>query len=279
MSTIRTAVTVHEIERGLRQLGVREGGVLMVHASMARLGYVLHGASAVLGALERVLGPSGTLVVPTFTGDRTDPSCWVDPALPASMWNEVRDTMPTFDERQSMPVGMGQLSLAVLMDPRRRRSNHPLCSFAAIGPRAEELTADHDLRDPLGLRSPVGRARDLDGQVLLLGADQRSNSAIMHAEVCAESPQVTSHKGTFLAEIQGRRQWVTPTRIAECTQGYGNLEDELISSGLVRVERIGDADCRLSEIRALSDAVEHSLRHQPERVRCGNAVCRCCADG
>lgn len=277
MSTTRTAVTSQEVERGLRQLGVREGGVLLVHASMSRLGYVLHGPGSVLSALERVLGPEGTLLIPTFTGDRTDPSCWVDPALPASLWNEVRDSMPVFDEHQSMPLGMGQLALAVLLDPRRRRSDHPLCSYAAIGPRAEELTSDHDLRDPLGLRSPVGRARDMDGQVLLLGADQRSNSAIMHAEVCAESPQVTEHKGTFLAEVQGRRQWITPTRLAECTQGYGNLEEELISSGLVRVERIGDADCRLSEIGPLSDAVEHGLRLQPERVQCKNPDCRSCA--
>lgn len=90
----RAVVTSRELERSLRRLGVREGGVLLVHASLAPLGYVVHGVDAVRLVLREVLGPEGTLLVPTFTGERTDPSCWVDPALPATLWDQVREATP-----------------------------------------------------------------------------------------------------------------------------------------------------------------------------------------
>lgn len=47
--------------RELRDLGVREGGVVMVHASMSALGWVVGGEDTVVLALVDVLGPRGTL--------------------------------------------------------------------------------------------------------------------------------------------------------------------------------------------------------------------------
>ena len=91
MHEVRTLLTHASLERGLRRAGVREGGVLLVHASMSSLGYVMHGVETLLGSLRSVLGPAGTLLVPAFTGERTDPSCWSDPLLPPSVWNAVRE--------------------------------------------------------------------------------------------------------------------------------------------------------------------------------------------
>lgn len=269
-------VTSSGLERSLREIGVREGGVLVAHASLSSLGYVVCGAGAVLTALRRALGPEGTLLMPSFTGEFTDPSCWVDPPLPPSMWHEVRDGMPLFDPDRSLPRLMGQLGLTVLMDPGSARSDHPLCSWTALGPRAEELLADHDLRDPFGPRSPIGRAREADAQVLLLGVDQRRNSAILHAHVCSDVPQVRRNKGAFLAEVEEGRQWITPLRFGECMDGYGKLEDDLVSAGLVRVERIGDCDCRLMELGPLAEAVQHMIRNRPQLVFCERPNCRQC---
>ena len=47
---------------GLRALGVREGSVLMVHARMSALGWVVGGSGTVVSALLEALGPEGTLV-------------------------------------------------------------------------------------------------------------------------------------------------------------------------------------------------------------------------
>jgi aminoglycoside 3-N-acetyltransferase len=181
-------LTARDLEAVLRRLGLRPGGVALVHAGLSDLGYLVHGVEAVRLALARVLGPEGTLLVPTFTGDAMDPSCWVDPALPAEMWNEVRDGMPCFDPRRTLPREMGSLALSVALDPQARRSSHPLASFAALGPRAEELTRVHDLRDPFGRKGPLGRALELDADVLLLGVNQTRNAASTWASAWPTCP-------------------------------------------------------------------------------------------
>ena len=269
-------VTRAGLERKLRVLGVRRGSVLLVHSSMSALGYVLHGPDAVVAALHDVLGPEGTIVVPTFTGSHTDPACWVDPALPAPMWDEVRAGMPLFDVERSLPRLMGKVATRVLLDPESRRSDHPLTSFCALGPAAEELVGNHDLCDPLGPDSPVGRVRAMGGQVLLLGVDQRRNSALMHAHCLAGVPQVRSGLGEFLASVEGERRWVQPERFAGCTEGYGNFEDELVTRGFVRCTRVGDGTLRLMEVDPLVAFAEHKIRLRPERVSCRRPSCRPC---
>jgi len=265
-----------DLARELGQVGVRRSGVLLVHASMKRLGYVMHGAEAVFSALRGLLGPEGTLLVPTFTGARTDPACWTAPALPRSVWEETREATPLFDPVHSLPEGMGGLATRVLFDPASRRSNHPLCSFAALGPHAEELLSEHDLLDPFGPKSPLAAARRLRAQVLLLGVDQRSNAALLHAQVLADAPAVRRRKGTFLAEVDGERTWVRPERLPECSEGFGRIEDDLVSRGLVRVARVGDGTCRLMRMHPVVAHVEHCLRLRPEWVHCGRDACRQC---
>jgi aminoglycoside 3-N-acetyltransferase len=272
-----SAVTGAELEATLVRLGVQPGRVLLVHSSLSALGYVLHGVEAVVAALRGALGSEGTLLVPTFTGSLTDPACWVAPALPADLWDEVRDAMPPFDPERTLPLGMGNLALRVLLDPLARRSRHPLASFAALGPLAEELTAEHDLADPFGPRSPLGRARERGAQVLLLGVDQRKNAALMHAHCLSGVAQVTERKGPFLAEVDGRREWITPRRFVECTEGYARIEDELVIRGLVRVARVGDGTARLMEMPAIVDLAQHEIRLRPDRVSCLRPACRQCS--
>ncbi|HEY1904685.1 MAG TPA: AAC(3) family N-acetyltransferase, partial [Myxococcaceae bacterium] len=52
----------------LRTLGVAPGQVLLVHASFRALRPVEGGPRGVLAALLEVLGPEGTLVMPSWTG-------------------------------------------------------------------------------------------------------------------------------------------------------------------------------------------------------------------
>ncbi|MDP9383882.1 MAG: AAC(3) family N-acetyltransferase, partial [Actinomycetota bacterium] len=56
------AVTRPRLAADLRRLGVREGGVLLVHTRMSALGWVVGGSEAVVRALLDALGPEGTLM-------------------------------------------------------------------------------------------------------------------------------------------------------------------------------------------------------------------------
>lgn len=48
----------------------------MVHSSLRSIGYVLGGAQTVVGSLLKVLGPDGTLVMPAFSPEVSDPAGW-----------------------------------------------------------------------------------------------------------------------------------------------------------------------------------------------------------
>lgn len=63
----RGAVTDKDIGRGLREVGLKAGDVVLVHSAMRTFGQVEGGADTVVAALLDVLGERGTLVVPTFT--------------------------------------------------------------------------------------------------------------------------------------------------------------------------------------------------------------------
>lgn len=272
----RAVVTASNLERELRRLGLRRGGVLLVHASLSSLGYVVHGVECLRGALRGSLGSEGTLLVPTFTGESMDPACWVDPALPSAVLDEARMATPLYDARRSLPHMMGRLAQSVVLDPDARRSSHPLCSFAAVGPAAEALVADHDLLDPLGPRGPLGRALERDADVLLLGVDQTRNSAFYLAQCLVDAPGARRACGPFLASVDGERAWVTPSRLPVCSEGFGRIEDDLVVRGLVRVARVGDATCRLMRMRPLLAHLVHVLKLDPRSITCRRAACRQC---
>jgi aminoglycoside 3-N-acetyltransferase len=56
-------VTRSRLVKDFIDLGVRPGGVVMLHASVKVVGWVVGGPDVVLHALRAVLGPDGTLVM------------------------------------------------------------------------------------------------------------------------------------------------------------------------------------------------------------------------
>ena len=71
-----------QLAADLAALGVSPGSVFIVHSSLSSLGYVTGGAHTVVLALLDVLGPEGTLVVPTHSGDLSDPGQGQNPPCP-----------------------------------------------------------------------------------------------------------------------------------------------------------------------------------------------------
>ena len=166
----------------LRSLGVETGMTLIVHSSMSQLGWVAGGPQAVVQALLEAVGDAGTVMMPTFSTNLSDPTYWQNPPVPESWWPIIKAETPAFDPALTPTRQMGAIVECFRHVPGVRRSSHPTVSFAAAGPRAAELVDRHDLADGLGDESPLARLYDADGFVLLLGVSHWNNTSLHLAE-------------------------------------------------------------------------------------------------
>lgn len=178
------AVSRTEVRDQLRTLGVKPDGVLLVHTSFRSVRPVAGGLAGLIAALREVLGPNGTLVMPSWTGDDETPfDAKTTPASP----------------------DLGVVADTFWRVPGVLRSEHNF-AFAAAGPEAERITAGPLPIPPHIPASPVGRVHELDGQVLLLGIGHDSNTTLHLAELMAAVPY---GRPKFCTILQGER----PVRI------------------------------------------------------------------
>ncbi len=249
--------TVETLKSDLLALGIEPGMILLVHSSLSALGWVCGGAVAVVLALEQVLGPEGTLVMPAHSGDLSDPSQWENPPVPKAWWPLIRATMPAYDKAMTPTRGMGAIVEAFRQQEGTQRSAHPQHSFCARGPHAQQIVDGHELNFSLGESSPLARIYDLEGFVLLLGVGH-GNSTSMHLSECrAEFPQKKGVKnGAPIVMADGRR-WVELEEIDLDSADFVHIGADFEASGrAVRQGKVARAEARLLAQRNLVDYVQ-----------------------
>jgi aminoglycoside N3'-acetyltransferase len=243
----RGLVTRDELTRDLRALGVREGGVLLVHMSYRSVRPVDGGPGGVIDALRAAVGPAGTIVMPSWGED---------------------DDMPYDPLSTPVSADLGVTAEALRHVAGVRRTNHPF-AFAAIGPHAERITRDPLPRPPHGPASPVGRVQELDGQVLLLGCGHDSNTTIHLGEVLGGAPYGVPKYCTVWED--GRAVRVDYEETDCCCTRFALMDEWLRARGAQSEGRIGHAHARLALSRdilvAAREAVERDslvFLHDPE---------------
>ncbi len=253
----QAAVIYGDIVSGLRGLGLRPGDRVLAHSSLSSFGYVEGGAGTVIDALLDVVGPDGTVLAPTLTGDET-----LSPANP-----------PRFDPRSS-PCWTGRIPETLRMRPDATRSLHPTHSVAAIGRDAESLTREHILSlTPCDEHSPYGKLAGLpNGYVLLIGVSCQSLTILHHVE---EIAGVDYHMQGDLCRaeliVEGRpvyrhyflHRYGTP-------RNFGVLEPLIAERGLQTETMVGRARLRLISAPGLVDVALRCLRANP-RFLCAAA--------
>lgn len=223
----------------LAALGLRTGELLLLHVGFRALGPVAGGPAGLLAALQAVLGPAGTLAMPSWGEDDDAPF-----------------------EQASTPAAA---DLGVTAEIFRRqagvlRSGHPF-AFAARGPLAAALLRDPLPLPPHGPASPVGRLHELGGRILLLGVGHEANTTLHLAEALAEVPYGTAKHCTLLE--QGRPRRVDYRETDHCCARFALADDWLRPAGRQREGLVGAASARLVAARDLVAAALPRLRRDP----------------
>ncbi|HEX7012236.1 MAG TPA: AAC(3) family N-acetyltransferase [Steroidobacteraceae bacterium] len=224
MNTRSRDLDIPALARELRALGVEPGGVLVVHTAFSKIAPVENGPQGLIEALRTALGPDGTLVMPSMSDDDETP----------------------FDPRKTPCRDLGIVPDTFWRLPGVARSDNPH-AFAAIGPHAATITAPHPLDVPHGPDSPVGRAHDLDAQVLLIGVGHDANTTIHVAENIARV-RYGIPKYVTITGASGTER-VHYFEIDHCCQRFALMDEWLQAAGKQRRVTIGRAQVRLARSR------------------------------
>lgn len=243
--------TVATLRPDLEALGLASGDVAIVHSSLSALGWVAGGPQAVVEALLAVIGTQGTLVMPTQSGQLTDPADWANPPVPAEWVERVRDGLPAYDPFLTPTRGMGAVVDCFRQHPHTQRGSHPTLSFAANGPQAEAIVDPHPLAAGLGDGSPLGRLFELDAKVVLLGVGHVNNTSLHLAEHRADwRGKATTSDGAPML-VDGIRQWVTYTDLDRDEDDFEAIGEAFAAAGGERSSPVGIGLGRLSDMRAI----------------------------
>ena len=244
----KTPAAVGSLRADFESLGVQKGMVLLVHSSLSAMGWVCGGAVAVIKALQEVLGETGTLAMPTFSTDLSDPGQWENPPVPESWWQTIRETMPAYDPDLTPTRSMGKIAETFRKKKGVLRSMHPQSSFCASGPQASYIVENHSLAYGMGEHSPIARIYDLRGFVLLLGVGHSSNSSIHLAEYRANFPTKRVVQEGAPVSQTGSRTWTVFEDIDLDASDFDRIGDDFLRSDAgkaVRRGMVGIANCQL----------------------------------
>ncbi|MCJ7702688.1 MAG: AAC(3) family N-acetyltransferase [Anaerolineales bacterium] len=234
---------VHDVQA----LGIRPGGVLMVHPALRPFGYVPGGADTVIRGLLKALGEGGTLLMPSLT------------------WENVTLNNPVFDLNKT-PSCVGTIAEIFRLRSDTVRSMHPTHSVCATGSQSGSLLAHHGLdHTPCGPHSPYRKLPEVDGQILMLACGLVYNTSMHGIEELVVPPYLYGQPVLYtLIDRDNHRQEKAyiPHNFIGWQQRYDRVADILsepaLCSGLIAGTR-----SYLIEARSLWETVIPLLCQNP----------------
>ncbi len=261
--------TQEDIREGVRRLGLH-GQQLCVHSSLRSFGWVLGGAQTVV---ESLTAEGCTLMVPAFSWDgfaipppddlRPARNGWDYETVARSYRGMGRIYSPASVE---IDTDMGAISAAVLRVTGRARGNHPLCSFAAIGPFAKELVSG---QGPVDVLAPLAQLAARGGFLVLMGVGLEVVTAVHLAEARVG-------RTLFRRWANGSDGRPIMVEVGGCSRGFKALEPSLKPS--MKTINVGQSTWTVLPARATIEAVAAVIGRDPLVTHCSDPACLRCND-
>lgn len=236
------------MEEALINLGVKPGGCLIVHSDVT--GWLSAGLSPgdILTALERVVTPEGTLVLPTFNFD------WCDGK--------------GFDLRRT-PSQMGMITEIARRRPGYVRTAHPVYSLVVSGPLAGEFMR-YDNPSAYGVGSGFEVLRRLGAQALVVGLPWTNSMTFLHhVEERLQVPYryYKSFSGNYKdsSGSSTEREYFLYVRDLEAgvETDFDEAEQHFVETGVAAQGTVLGVRCTLTDISALFDETCQTLDDRP----------------
>jgi aminoglycoside 3-N-acetyltransferase len=245
---------------------------LMLHVSLRSFGTLIAGGADAL--LDALLTHGRTVLVPAFT----EPQFGLPaPAAPRPARNGVDydkyPAEPLLPEGTAYTPDCGLINTSLGVFPATLigragavRGDHPLNSFAAIGPQAQELIA---AQSPADVYGPIRELAAREGRILLIGVGLNRMTAIHLAEQ-------QSGRRLFLRWAKAADGRVSTYEVGSCSEGFPRLEPVLRQ--YARPAVVGESRWRAFPARHVLDAASTAMREDPGITDCGDSDCRLCRD-
>jgi aminoglycoside 3-N-acetyltransferase len=215
-------IVEQDVVQALRRVEVGEGDTLFAHSFLGAFGILEGGAEAVIRAFETVIGPSGTLILPTYT-------------------LSFLGGQPYDHERSASEVG--QLTECFRKQSGVTRTFQPLYSHAIRGAKASYY-ADNPSMDGLGPESLFERLRQDNAQILFFGCPMDAATFIHYVEQSVGAPyrflrtfrgEITRDGATFTGEIQHYARYLN----AGVTNDFSRFERRVREKGVAKTTSLG----------------------------------------
>ena len=254
-ATVNPPVGRGGLAEALRSVGLDRGALAYVHISLDALGgrqglgLEAPAGSGVLDLLREVVGPEGTLVLPTYTFSFCRGEIF-DPARTPTAGGPWSRSVSALEEFRALPGAV--------------RSRDPIHSVAAVGPRAASLV-DGLAPTCFGQGSIHDRLKGLGGKICMIGAPLEEATFRHHAEELVGVP-FRFHK-LFTGMIRdgeslSKEGWMYYVRIM-AENGYPDgrkLEELARHEGVVRSAGVGRGEVLVVDAREYCDLVVDALR-------------------
>jgi len=263
-------VSAADIAAAARQAGMG-GRTVCVHSSLRSFGTVADGPSTIVQGL---LDVGATVLVPT-SSFRFCLAPKPDTAPTRSFNSEDDGSIPPtgttpqrgFDvSARFIDPAMGAVPASVLADPRHVRGDHPLSSFAAIGPGAHALVGGQSAED---VYSPLAELVARDGVVVCMGVGLDATTLLHLAEAQADLRLLRRwalcSDGTVVEAVHGG-----------CSHGFERLAPAVESTERRRV--VGESTWRIFDAKALLAMATEQFRRDPSAGVCSDPACARCRD-